>query len=88
MTAFRKDLFQISGEFLLYNTEFVARVKRGRPITKAMIKQVLCRYYHVENYMRRVKETAPLKILQEDGHLWFENGSMFFNDKKVFPVSR
>ena len=77
MTAFLKKNFVNSGDHLMYEFEgkrvFIARFKHsGGNCTKAQFKNALVKFYTVEEYLERVKNEAPLKILMNDGHYEFD----------------
>ena len=85
MTTFIKSGFETKGENLFYGNLWIARFKRNGPVTKSMLKEVLCKRYTVEGYTSRLAESAPLEILRQDGFLVFENGTMKLEGKVIFP---
>ena len=83
MTAFIKQNFINSGDYLMYEFEgvshFIARFKyRGGNCTKAQFKNALAKLYSVEEYLERVKTEAPLRILMNDGHYEFDSENKKF----------
>ena len=85
MTIFTKSGFSDDGESLFYGNVWIARFKRRGPVTKAMLKSVLCRHYTVEEYTAKLREAAPLEILRQDGFLVFENYTIKLEGKVIFP---
>jgi len=83
MTAFNSKNFEFHGGYLHYVVEgqkhFIARFKyKGGPVTVAKFKSALRKLYTVEEYLERVANEAPLKILMNDGHLEFDSVSKKF----------
>ena len=51
---------------------FIARNKRGRPITNAQFKRQLIKRFTVEEFVaRRDAGLAPLEILRDDDPVWY-----------------
>jgi len=71
---FQKDAFDFHGGYLTYGAtrSFIARFKRRGPVGKADFVRLLSKYYTVESYLERVKATAPLQILMDDGFVKFD----------------
>jgi hypothetical protein len=74
MTKFDKAQFQYFGGYLTYGPErrFVARFKHRGPVTKAKFLKTLVKYYSPETYFPRLKDRAPLQILEDDGILTYD----------------
>lgn len=71
---FTKDAFDYHGGYLTYGATraFIARFKHRGPVGKADFVRLLTKYYTVESYLERVKTTAPLQILIDDGFVSFD----------------
>lgn len=91
MTRFAKDNFNYHGGYLTYTMptgkqEFVARFKHRGPVTKAKFIKSITRNYTVEQYFHKlnVEKRAPLQILKDDHHLYFDAiAKVFVLDGKV-----
>lgn len=65
---FVKENFEFYGGYLTYNREFVARFKRT--ITdRGSFQRFLIKNFTVEEYFGRLKEEAPLTILESKGYI-------------------
>jgi len=71
---FDRAQFAYHGGYLTYGPErkFVARFKHRGPVTKAKFVSVLVKYYETEAYFARLKDRAPLQILEDDGILTYD----------------
>jgi hypothetical protein len=71
---FDRAQFAYHGGYLTYGPErkFVARFKHRGPVTKAKFVSVLVKYYDTEAYFARLKDRAPLQILEDDGILTYD----------------
>jgi hypothetical protein len=83
---FDKNLFDYHGGYLTYGQDrrFVARFKYRGPVTRAKFMAALVKHYDPDSYFLRLKGTAPLQILMDDGILVFDREVKAFTlDGKV-----
>lgn len=89
MTRFDKKLFDYHGGYLTYMGNFVARFRgRGKP-NKADYVRILSNNYDVEDYFTRLKDSAPMQILMDDGfvEIDLENRRIIVRyDREMVPV--
>lgn len=83
---FEKTGFDYHGGYLTYGDDrrFVARFKYRGPVTRAKFMAALIKHYDPDSYFLRLKGTAPLQILMDDGILVFDREAKKFTlDGKV-----
>lgn len=70
MTAFNKDLFDKSGEYVTYGPDrkFVARFKHVRG-NKASFLKFLIKNFSTEEYFDALKTESPIPILETKGYV-------------------
>ena len=86
MKRFAKDEFSYHGGYLTYGSEgkFVARFKHRGPVTRAKFTAALIKHYDPDSYFIRLRGSAPLQILMDDGILVFDRElNKFTLDGKV-----
>ena len=70
--TFKKENFSYSGGFLTYNDgddrHFIARFKYVPKSSAMKFKNFLIKHFSKEEYLERVKQEAPLKILESKGY--------------------
>lgn len=67
MTRFDRKLFEYHGGYLTYMGQFVARFRGGAKPNKADYVRILSNNYDVVDYFTRLKDSAPMQILMDDG---------------------
>jgi len=65
---FDKECFKFDGEYLSYNTKFVARFKRNKCDRSGFVK-FLTKNFTVEEYFDKVINTAPFTLLETKGYV-------------------
>ena len=73
---FQKELFNYHGGYLTYGSDrkFIARFKyrSGLGPKKADYIRLLTKYYTLESWFEKAKESAPGQILMNDGFVKFD----------------
>lgn len=92
MTTFTKQNLVTVGDSVFYQPhadnfwegrKFVARFKHRGPVTKAKFLKTLMKHYTPADYFAKLVDSAPLRVLMDDGILVFGDNRKFILDGKV-----
>lgn len=79
---FQRDQFNYSNGYLTYGVGhlFIARFKSGRKVggSKSDFIRLLSKHYHISDWFTKIKSSAPLKILMDDGFIQFDPATRKF----------